>query len=644
MSILAELRTLATPVLLTRCSAEDLAGSILELKPELVLAGDRPGAPPVAEIIASLRSAGADGFVLAIADWDEANARRLMRDGARDVIFRDRLARLGPTVERELRELDDRRRLRRAEDALTRSELNLRKLFEAAPDAMAVHVDGRYVWVNSRQAALLGYSSPVAMLGRSVLDHLEGDDARAATSRMQRLARGAAVGLREFKNRRVDGTLIDIEVSSLPFEYEGKPAILSVARDITERKQVQGRLLQSDRLAAIGKLAAGVAHEINNPLAYVIANVGVVQAEIAAASADVRALHELVPAASHARVGSALARLADVEQALVEAVEGAERVRVIVRDLKTFARHEQTGTNAVDLRKVIDASINVGWNEIRHRARLVKTLDPVPLVEANESALGLLVLNLLIHAAASIPEGDRDANEIRIQCGTDAQGRAELSVADSGPGLPPEDLGRIFDPFFAPRPAGVPPSLGLSVCHGIVGQFGGEIRASSQQGRGTTFSITLPPRAQPATSHGRPPPALTSASARVLIVDDEASIGHSLRRMLAGHDVTSVCSGREALDILRRDRGFDVILCDLMMAEMTGMDLFDEVSRAWPGFEKKMLFMTGGAFTERAQAFLDRSQSLVLEKPFRRDEVRQLIAERAPGGTRVVPTQPSAQA
>ena len=644
-AVRAELAGLATPVLLRR--AGDLTGPFAEPAPDVILAGDRPGAPPIPQVIEALRRHGVDGFVVAVANWDESTARLLMRAGAADVVSRDRLARLGPIVERELRELDDRRRLRRAEAALTRSEANFRKLFEFTPDAMAVHVNGRFVWANSSQATLMGYPSAEAMIGHTILEHLEGDDAAAAINRMRLLGSGAPVGLREFTYVRVDHSRIDIEVSSLPFEFEGRPAILSVARDISERKRAQGRMLQSDRLAAIGKLAAGVAHEINNPLAYVIANVGAVQAEISAASADLRALHEVVPAASHARVGSALARLAEIDQALVEAAEGAERVRVIVRDLKTFARHEQTGTNAVDLKKVIEASINVAWNEIRHRARLVKTLDAAPPVEANESALGLLVVNLLLNAAASIPEGDADANEIRIRCGTDAQGRAELSVQDSGPGLRQEDLARVFEPFFGSRPDGAAPSLGLSVCHGIVGQLGGEIRAESAPGQGTTFLVSLPPHVQPAPALGRPAPTpKTSAAARVLVVDDEAAVGNALRRMLTGHDVTLVSSGRAALEILSRDRRFDVVLCDLMMAEMTGMDLFDEVSKQWPGFEKKMLFMTGGAFTERAQTFLGRVANTVLEKPFRRDELRALVAERVPGsaGAQVTPTQPSANA
>ncbi len=253
----------------------------------------------------------------------------------------------------------------------------------------------------------------------------------------------------------------------------------ALSHEIAERKRAQNQLLQADRMVSIGILAAGVAHEINNPLAYITANLRYGMDELRLKAGDLT------------EDGGT-----EVSVALQEAEQGADRVRRIVRDLKLFSRVAEDAPEIFDIRRCLESSLNMAASEIRHRAQLEKSFDEVPLVAADESRLGQVFLNLLINAAQAIPPAQVHANLVRVATYTDAKGRAVVEVRDSGSGIPPENLARIFDPFFTTKPLGVGTGLGLSICHGIVSSLGGEIDVESEVGKGTVFRVCLPP-AQP---------------------------------------------------------------------------------------------------------------------------------------------------
>jgi CheY-like chemotaxis protein len=240
-------------------------------------------------------------------------------------------------------------------------------------------------------------------------------------------------------------------------------------------------------------------------------------------------------------------------------------------------------------------------------------------------------INLLVNAAHAIPEGHVDKNEIRIVTKTDASGRAVIEVRDTGCGIPSEILHRIFDPFFTTEVVGEGTGLGLSICHGIVMGLGGELVAESEVGRGSTFRVCLPTTRLEPLAHqterapvvSRPP---AGRSGTVLVVDDEPMIGATLRRMLAKeHNVTVVTDGQQALDLLLGGTRFDVILCDLMMPNVTGMDLYAELSRTLPEIVDRIVFLTGGAFTPAGISFLDSVPNQRLEKPFVPQNLRALV-------------------
>lgn len=394
--------------------------------------------------------------------------------------------------------------------------------------------------------------------------------------------------------RRKDGRTFPVEVNVTLRRFIGLDYLVVVAREISERKQMEAQLAQSDRLASVGVLAAGVAHEINNPLVYIMNNLSFVL--------------------SHLPGGSD-----DMAIALREARSGAERVRDIVKDLKTFSRSDDEKMEPTDVSKILDSAIKVAHNEIRHRAHLVREYDEVPPVEAN-ARLGQVFLNLVLNAAHAIGEGDVGNNEIVVRVeGSDAEALVRVSIRDTGVGIPPDRLAKIFDPFFTTKPVGVGTGLGLSICRNITEAMGGRIDVESTLGEGSTFTVTLPYSEKHEDTGPAPssrPPAPSTRSLRVLVVDDDVFVARSIRRLLRPqHDVTLAMSGRQALTLIRNSN-YDVVFCDVMMPEMTGMELHAAVSEQDTQLSERFVFITGGPFTPEARELFDAVTNPCIQKPF----------------------------
>jgi signal transduction histidine kinase len=397
------------------------------------------------------------------------------------------------------------------------------------------------------------------------------------------------------------------------------------------QRKMSEQLAISERMASAGMLAAGVAHEINNPLAVIMANLdfvtGLLRQLGPSGRAQVLCRQERDGAEGMAADGLD-GRLMEVDGPLRDAREAVERIRVIVRDVKLFSRPQDEERGPVDVRSVIESSIRMAWNEIKHRAQLIKRYGDVPMANSSEARLGQVLLNLLVNAAQSMPEGRASENEIRVVTKTAETGGVTIEVCDTGVGIPRENLARIFDPFFTTKAVGVGTGLGLALCHRMVTDLGGEISVESEVGRGSVFRVTLP---RATTRSGAPviarPVEEPVRRARVLVVDDEIAIGRVLMRSLSRfHDVAMLTSGTEALARIASGERFDVILSDLMMPEVTGMEIYEELSRIAPDQAKRMVFLTGGAFTERARAFLDGVPNARIEKPFDVADVLSIIA------------------
>lgn len=264
---------------------------------------------------------------------------------------------------------------------------------------------------------------------------------------------------------------------------------------------------------------------------------------------------------------------------------------------------------------------------MRHRARLTRDLCPLPPVLADEARLGQVFVNLIVNAAQAIPEGKSETSEIRIVAFVDDAARAVIEVHDNGQGIPAHLLDRVFDPFFTTKPVGTGTGLGLYICHNIISGMGGQIVVESAEGRGTCVRVVLTPAPAGATATSAPPPRVPTAKvrARVLVVDDEPSVGTALGRVLGDHDVTVLTSARDGLALLAAGERFDLILSDLMMPDMSGMELHEQVVLRFPEVAATMVFLSGGAFTPAGAAFLERVTNPHIEKPFDAAQVRDLV-------------------
>ena len=507
------------------------------------------------------------------------------------------------------------------EQRLTQRTLRLAQVaLERTFTALLFLDPGGVVTFANEAASILLDERAERLLGRSIWELCDAFDEAGwpeAWLRLRREGTRTTAG----RLRRPSGRDVDVEVELTHVALERQEYAVLSARDLTERRRAEG----AERLAAMGTLAAGAAHEINNPLTFVAANLAY-------------ALDRLQPLRPEARAEEAVRALEDAE-------EGTRRVARIVRDLKAVSRADGAGRRPVDLLAEVETALKLAQTELRHRAEVEVRLGPVPPVVAEEFQLGQVVLNLLLNAAQALPEGEAGRHRVAVTTWTARDGWAAVEVRDSGPGMEAAVRARIFEPFFTTKPVGQGTGLGLSVCHGIVTGLGGRIEVDSEPGRGSAFRVLLPPAADAPAGGARVQPAAapaapaTAARARVLVVDDEALIGSTIRRILSGVQVEVLTDPRQALARLLEGEPYDLILCDLMMPELTGMDLHAALQAARPAAAARMAFMTGGAFTERARDFLETCGAPQVHKPFSpqglRDAVRAWLA--APPGAPLGP-------
>jgi signal transduction histidine kinase len=380
-----------------------------------------------------------------------------------------------------------------------------------------------------------------------------------------------------------------------------------------DRQNLLRRLEEAERFAALGRLAASVGHEINNPLAYVSMNVDLA----------VTQLDQLFGRGG----GISSAEAMDLPSLFRECRVGLDRIRDVVKDLQRLSRQSEVGRETFSLNELLDESLAMARNQIEHRARLRKLYGEVHSVFGDRSALGQVLLNLLLNAVQAMPEGRADSNEITLR--TYMQGTTvTVEVGDTGAGISPQVLPHIFDPFFTTKPIGEGTGLGLAVSCRIVTDHGGRIDVESEVGRGSVFRVALPiaratmPETLPA---GGLQPERALARARILVIDDFPAFGRTISRALSEHDVRVVGRAEDAFALLAADERFDVVLCDLLMPETGGPAVFERMKAEWPQLAPNLIFMTGGAFTPESRAFLEQSPQPILTKPFSPDELRAAI-------------------
>jgi two-component system cell cycle sensor histidine kinase/response regulator CckA len=477
---------------------------------------------------------------------------------------------------------------------LDRMQLEFRAVLTDIPIPLAVRRDDFLYFANPSFYALLGRGS-AEVIGRSLGEFVVPDDValvRDVTS----------TEVQTVRVRRPDGSIRVAELTRAgAVSFEGYPSNILLARDSTDERVTSEREAHASRLAALGALSASVAHEINTPLAYVLANLEAV----------------------------ALGGGSGPEP-IAEAIEGARRIERIISDLRSFSRlGDASGEREpIDVERAVSVAVNLAANRLRHTAEVARSHEPGLRVHARETQLVQVLLNLLVNAAHAVEGAPPEQRRIEIRSASQLFSRVTIEVRDYGPGIPAEALRRIFEPFFTTRGSDGGTGLGLSVSRRIVEGFGGTITASSTSGMGASFVIELDRApAHVETSATMPPPSIPKRvhRARILVVDDEPAVGRALARLMREHDVVIAESGAEALPLLRAGPTPDLILCDLMMPGMTGPELFEAIRREAPLLSNRFVFLTGGTFTHAATDFVDNHRDRLLMKPFTRSQVRDAL-------------------
>jgi two-component system NtrC family sensor kinase len=530
---------------------------------------------------------------------------------------------------------------RRAETGLRETRDRLVELLENLPEGFfSVDAHWRYTYINRNALLLTGkpreklfgrdlWSTSPELLGTvtereyrrvmaervSTVFEMEYSAGRWFAVHAYPSGSGIAIFFRDITEKKMAEQERDARLTR---EHSGRLEAEELARQrARELLAAREKLVQSEKLAVAGQLAAGVGHEINNPLSFVMGNIHFALEQ----------LHMLPQV-------EARDALKETAEALEEAGEGAERIRGIVRDLKTFARADDSHLRPVDVHAALEFSLSMAMNHVRYRAQVVKCYGNVAKVWANEAKLGQVFLNLIINAAQAIPEGDPTQHRILLTTYS-RDHHVVVEVTDTGMGMTEEVLSHAFEPFFTTKAQGEGTGLGLSICHGIIKALRGELTAASRPGKGSTFRVVLPTRGAEADALAPLPASLQEVPAvqgkRVLVIDDEASIASVMRRIIGrGNEVVVASSGREALALLERDTEFDRIFCDLMMTDLTGMDVHAELAKKHSECLPRLVFMTGGGFTQRAREFLQNFSHPRIDKPFEPEIIRRLVAQSPP--------------
>jgi PAS domain S-box-containing protein len=368
-----------------------------------------------------------------------------------------------------------RRELALGLDSVRRSTAELQTLFDQLPDLVIIHRAGAILWANRALPRLLGYPRSDDLVGRQLLDIVHPSSREAVQGSMGKpasyLADGEPPAVVEVRLLTRDAETVVIEVSpTQEVAFGGQPARLVVGRDITERTRLRQQLLIADRMASIGMLAAGVAHEVNNPLAYVLNNIEMARNDLATLGEPTRS--------SRAALGVAL--------------EGVDRIRTIVRDLLELAKVDAAAVGPVDVRAIVESTVALAAQTISERAHLETSYADVPLVRGTPARLGQIVLNLITNALEAMPAETRNDNRLRVAVRTSGS-RVVVEVSDNGLGIAPEHAQQVFDPFFTTKADGSGTGLGLAISQRLVAELGGELGFETAPELGTTFSLTLVP-------------------------------------------------------------------------------------------------------------------------------------------------------
>ena len=488
-----------------------------------------------------------------------------------------------------------------AAEELARSESRYRHLLEGASDAiMTFDALGRFTTVNKAGEDISGYARE-ELIGRYFVPLLPLDQMARAVKEFARAISGET-GSFDTVLLAKGGERRDITVTySCPRRTQ---EVLCVVRDISDARQLQHQLIQSEKMSAIGQLVSGVAHELNNPLASISAFSQLLLAD-RAFPADHRHSAEII----------------NTE---------ARRAARIVHNLLTFARQHKSEKVPVNLNRVLDDTLELRTYELNVRGiRIERDFDlDIPETLADVYQLQQVLLNIVTNAEQSMMSSPQRHHRLTVR--TRSGDTVRIEIEDTGGGIPPDSLERIFNPFFTTKPVGQGTGLGLSISLGIMSEHGGRIWAENIPDGGARFCIDLPcvRKTQPERREPAPEPARPVPGLRILVADDEAPIRLALERyfMLGGNRVVTTGSGTDVMHRAAEEK-FDAIILDIRMPDMSGQEIFERWRDLRPDLADKVIFLTGDIVSNDLRRFLKSSGRPFLSKPFNFEDIEKALPQ-----------------
>jgi PAS domain S-box-containing protein len=529
-------------------------------------------------------------------------------------------------------------------------EHRFKALADCSADAIFItdFDSAKFVEVNARACALFGYAREqlCGMTGRQLQP---AEDAAIVDTIGRELIENGSVHRPAVRLQKSSGERFFGDLRSSVYHADGRKLYVTLVRDISAHlsreadleeayralKEIEAHLVRSSRLAAIGEIAAGIAHEVNNPAASTLTNLELLNGDLKKLSIEVRNPDRTVSSL----VTAMEVFCSEARESVRDSLEGIQRIAFIVKGLRGFARIDGDDVDSLDINEVVQTACNLVRHQIRHVAHVEFDLQAGERLPASRGRLIQVVLNLLLNAAQAIEEGG--GSTIIVTTSSTSDG-VLLRVEDDGPGVPVEIAMRVFDPFFTTKAADRGTGLGLSVCADIIHRHRGTFRLCKGQLSGACFEAMIPlqtgllPRI--AGNSSAPP---SGPPLRILVIDDEVMLIRAYRRLLGRqHDVVAAYGGEEALAVLSCDRAFDLILCDLMMPGTDGVSVYERLAASFPDLLERVVFSSGGPTSARAQDFLRRPGIVCLDKPISSEALMDFIAQRQSGTMRIVQIDP----
>ncbi len=489
---------------------------------------------------------------------------------------------------------------------LKQTQADLQHMLDTAPYGLCVSGKNGIIYANEELTKTLGKSRQ-ELQGLRLTTLLQLDAAPNEFSAQCAIPVAGEHTLKENNTHR------HIEISTARrIQFNHQDASLVMVRDQTSKRSLQTRLEVAERMASMGQLAAGVAHEINNPLTYIQTNIELCLEE----------LQNLNP------------NTIDMRDWLRDAQKGTQQATTVVAQLQSAARPIDQPQH-FDLKPVIDWSLQLTHNQLRHCCTLHTDIpSDLPQVQGNTAQLTQVLINLITNAIGAFKGQHHNRNTLTIKALTDGPEHLLVHIKDNGVGISPQHLRRIFDPFFTTKDVGSGMGLGLFLSQNIIQSMGGSMEFNSTQGQGTTVTLRLlTAQGDTPQPHAKPnpnPKPHNPDQLKVLIIDDDALILRSLSRVLRKHNVSTATNGAQALKLLQNDPHFDTIICDVMMPHMNGIEVLSAIQDQHPQLAPRFIFLTGGTFTLEQETTLKNLPNLVLKKPITPKELssslRSLVA------------------